>query len=555
MADATLTVIEKYPGSYRIDHPNFGDVAKTVYAKGVITGFHPATPDDPVVAKDVCDVTVEGGEFKEVPIFYRSPQAYLDNWKLNTDPNVHRYGGQTTSSVAWADFWNATGALLDKAGNPIPSLPPDGQPFDKNVIARGVYSFSVGDEVVVMLQKGAPVAVLGFADGIPRRPFDYVQVEMPTQVIDTGADPPIVGNPYTPYILQLSGLDRNTSPSGSNMGYRPQTGDNMGPDGFSLKLLKDARVFSDKVVHPEPGPPLPFELNWDYQCFYGSEEAPRGNIELEGYYWVPNPDPMFGPFNGWMDYGGSVPFTPWATYLAAWKNTCDIVQTLNRATMDPNPWIGAWPFGSGRPNYWLWIVDDPNNSANQGITDYVMRTFLIEAGPLLYLIRVFYQHTMPPSGGGKVWYWKNRIAWASSFPPPSDWSGYSGTDPSKWTPPMWVPGVCPNPTPTKIEECYPPPDGYLPGNNNRESFYSDNPNYVYVAPNSKEILDNIEGIVAASNAEVDVIAAQGSALVTAIPEGFRNYDGPMEDTGSHFLIPPVGNLRELNFKYAARIGA
>ena len=34
-----MTVIEKYPDSRRLDHPNFGDVYKTTFAKGVITDF------------------------------------------------------------------------------------------------------------------------------------------------------------------------------------------------------------------------------------------------------------------------------------------------------------------------------------------------------------------------------------------------------------------------------------------------------------------------------------------------------------------------------------
>ena len=309
------------------------------------------------------------------------------------------------------------------------------------------------------------------------------------------------------------------------------------------------------MAHPTPGTPTPIYFSYDYACFYGSEQASRGNIELEGYYWNPNPDPAFGPFWGYMNNGLG---TPWADYLAAWMNTCDIVQTVNRSTLADNPWVGTWPGGYGRPDYWLWLVDDPSNVENQSKIDFVMRTYLIEAGPILYLVRVFYHHMTPPPGGGKVWYWKNRIAWPwNGINPPSDWSGYTswgGYAPSQWTPPMWVNGYGPNPWPTKIQDCIPPPDGYLPGTNTQETFYSENPHFIYAAPSSKKILDNIESLIAESNAKVNVPSLGGQ--YPEPPEGFRNIFG---NGFSYSLppgfIPPVGNLRELNFKIAARIGA
>ena len=116
---------------------------------------------------------------------------------------------------------------------------------------------------------------------------------------------------------------------------------------------------------------------------------------------------------------------------------------------------------------------------------------------------------------------------------------------------MWVPGYCPNPTPASIEKCVPPPDGYLPGTNNQGTFHSDNPHYIYAAPSSKEILDNIESIVGESNSQVDVIAAT-SGVPVPVPEGF--VPEPVWPVYNGGIIPPFGNLRELNFKIAARIG-
>lgn len=551
---ADLSIFEKYPNSFRIDHPDFGDVSKTTYAKGVITAFYEDNGDDPVVAMDVCDLTIDDQEFKEVPIFYHPPKTYIDNWKLNAEPSVHPYGELISTSAAWAEFWKSGGALLDKDGKVIPSVSSTGLTFENNSVARGAYSFSVGDEVAVMLKDGEALAVIGFADGIPRRPLDYIKVEMPSQVFDSN-DPSNVGDPHCPYILQLSDSARNVTPSGPNPGYSTPTGSGLGPDGFDLKLLKDAKVFPDKVAHPTPGAPSPLYFAYDYACFYGSNPASPGNIVFDGGLWNPNPDPAFGPFFGYMHFG-TPPDSPWADYLAAWLNTCDTVQTTQGYGGPNQPWLGAWPNGLGRPAYWLWLVDDPSNPANQSKIDYVMRTYLIEAGPMLFIVRVFYRHMTPPSGGGKVWYWKNRIAWPiNGFPPPSDWSGYPADDRTKWTPPMWVNGYGPNPWPTKIDDCIPPPDGFLSGTNHQETFYSDNPHYIYAAPSSKKILDDIDSIVAASNAKIDVTASLGGAY-PAPPDGFRNIFG----NGLSFALPPgfipyVGNLRELNFKIAARIGA
>ena len=554
---ADLTIFEKYPGSYRLDQPDFSHVSKCNYAKGIVTAFYAANDDDPLVVKDVCDLMVGDQKFEKVPIFYHPPKTYADNWKLNAEPSVHPYGGLPSPSAAWADFWKASGSLVDAQGEVVADIPEGGLVFKDQAVARGAYSFSVDDEVAVMLQEGIAVAVIGFADGIPRRPFDYVEVNMPPQVLDTFDPNEPIGDPHCPYILQLSDTIRLVTPSGPEPGTLPPTGGSLGPDGFDLKLLKDAKVFPDEVAHPTPGPPILLEFQYRYQCFYG-QPAPRGDIILDPNLFNPIPDYQFGPFFGYMRFNApNDPFEgSWVDYLAQWLSTCDTIQTTQEYGGPNQPWAGLWPLGLGRPFYWLWLFDDPSNAANQTTTDYVMRTYMIEAGPIVYLARVFYQHTTPPAHGGKVWYWKNRIAWPWSFAPRPDWSGYSDIDPMTWTPPMWVPGYCPNPTPANIENCIPPPDGYLPGIRSQETFASDNPYFVYAAPSSKEILDGIEGIVAASNSGVDVTAAMGGSQIPQVPEGFRDVRGKGvgEEAGAGFLIPPVGNLRELNFKIAARIG-
>ena len=137
MADAVLfpgtemEVFEKYPGSRRLDHPNFTDVGKTTFATmGVISEFQEGECDDPesMVVNSMVKVEVGGVESDFIPIFFHPKAQYWD--------------GQ--DGVLATDFDPEVG------------------------FKKAFMSFRAGDEVVVMLKEGVPVAVLGFADGKPR---------------------------------------------------------------------------------------------------------------------------------------------------------------------------------------------------------------------------------------------------------------------------------------------------------------------------------------------------------------------------------------------------
>jgi len=85
---------------------------------------------------------------------------------------------------------------------------------------------------------------------------------------------------------------------------------------------------------------------------------------------------------------------------------------------------------------------------------------------------------------------------------------------------MWP--SSPNPWPDKIEDCVPPPDDVLDVSYDYYEHYQDFPYFVYSAPSSKEILDNIDSLVEASNAGIDLIALSGSGTGTVkAPEGFK----------------------------------
>jgi hypothetical protein len=119
-----LTILEKYPKSFRIDHKDFGDVYKTTFAKGVITDVQ-KVQDDPILAQSQVKVTGDFGESDWLPLFFHPKAQYWDpdSQKFNEGPNYHE--------KAWMSF-------------------------------RG------DDEVAVMLKEGTPVAVMAFADGVPR---------------------------------------------------------------------------------------------------------------------------------------------------------------------------------------------------------------------------------------------------------------------------------------------------------------------------------------------------------------------------------------------------
>ena len=179
-----MEVFEKYPNSWRVDHPDFGDVAKTTFAKGVITDFEKVN-DNPLVVKSRVKVQVEGAEESDfIPIFFCPKKKYWDS-----DPSLDD-----------AQDFNQDGGYFEGAW----------------------MSFRVDDEVAVMLQKGNPVAVLGFADGEPK-----------------------VGEA----IIKVGGYSYGGSSVGdayyqAPSGPRPDIINGNGPDGVPLNLTEEAQYYT-----------------------------------------------------------------------------------------------------------------------------------------------------------------------------------------------------------------------------------------------------------------------------------------------------------------------
>lgn len=139
-----MTISERYAETHsrRLDHPNLGDVAKTTYAKGTIVDFEETGEDDPIQVKSRVKVTGDFGESDYIPLFYHPKAEYWDEEKA--DP-----------PVLATDFDEELGCFK-----------------------QAWMSFRCGDEVAVMIQEGRPVAVVGFADGVPRVGEDIIGLQL-----------------------------------------------------------------------------------------------------------------------------------------------------------------------------------------------------------------------------------------------------------------------------------------------------------------------------------------------------------------------------------------
>ena len=195
MADS-LTTFEKYPDSWRLDHPDFQDVKKTGFAKGVITEIKMDWSNHGFVnVTSLAKVKVDGVESDFIPLCFCPKKDYWDTDEAGSEAHPSQQ-------------FNEEGKYYENAW----------------------MSFRAGDEVVVMLQAPTPdaalkpVAVLAFADNIPREGESILK---------------IVGPQETNYI-QCTNRDPKDY---TKMFY---SGKEVGPDGKSLKLVKQAECILDK---------------------------------------------------------------------------------------------------------------------------------------------------------------------------------------------------------------------------------------------------------------------------------------------------------------------
>jgi hypothetical protein len=207
---APLFTFEKYPNSYRIDHPDFGDVYKTTYVKGVITDFE-VTSFYRFRVKSMVKVSGDWGESGYIPLFYHPKPQFWD------DPN----GNLATD-------YNAGGGYFEKAW----------------------MSFRVGDEVVVMLKEGKPVAVVGFADGVPRIGENLIKiVTLPPTSPGWFYDAIIIFQCDPPNVYFIGG---GSSSSSFYYSCQPISETENGPDGSDLKLVEPFMLLREVLATYPP---------------------------------------------------------------------------------------------------------------------------------------------------------------------------------------------------------------------------------------------------------------------------------------------------------------
>lgn len=192
-----LSISEKYPDSWRVDHPDFGDVVKTTFTKGVIIDFQKVS-NDPFQVQSLVKVQVKGvstGDY--IPIYFNPKQGY----------------------------WYNKGSGFDKAW----------------------MSFRCGDEVVVMLKENVPVAVMGFVDGVPRIGENLIKVKTLPPSSGWFYDAILIFQCNPPWVYFIGGPSSSTS-----LHYPPKSLSEVGPDGADLKLV--APPILDRVVQGTVSP-------------------------------------------------------------------------------------------------------------------------------------------------------------------------------------------------------------------------------------------------------------------------------------------------------------
>ena len=313
---ADLSIFEKYPNSFRIDHPDFGDVSKTTYAKGVISDFKIDDPTDMVnTIHSQVKVTGDWGESDWIPLFFHPKAQYWDD-----------------------DQHKATDFDQEKVN-----------------FERAWMSFRCDDEVAVMLREGVPVAVMGFADGLPRIGENVCRWERPPFYDgDTG---PFFG------FSQLLGS--------FTVGQ-----DGRGADGKDLGLKTEAEVFEGG------GPGISFPASYPERDNYG---AIPGYDCVEDHSFFGSP-PVDITWASACKYAATWGFAPDAAALqAAYDNV------LAEAGAP-----GHWPVFShidGACGYRYWFYPG-------GVNNYKTRTYLVKVGPFIQAVFMLLRAATSPGGGG-----------------------------------------------------------------------------------------------------------------------------------------------------------
>lgn len=225
---ADLPVKERYPHSYRLEHPDFGDVYRTTFKKGVITEFQ-KLQDDPIKVASKAKVEIEGwGESEDyLPLFYHPKAQYWDD-----------EDGEATA-------FNEEGKYFEKAW----------------------MSFRVDDEVLVMMRENKPYAIVGFYDGKPKIGEDIIKFEWELSKKKTIKEewpgwpyPPvgvdyiiydIIDEKYNIYESVLEGKHYCYLQASKRDYYGEVDAEQKGKDGLDLHVIKEIEPFNQSTKEVE----------------------------------------------------------------------------------------------------------------------------------------------------------------------------------------------------------------------------------------------------------------------------------------------------------------
>ena len=189
------------PG-WRGDHADFGNVRDTTYAKGIITDFK-QVQDNPIKVESQVKVKIvpegeeeEGEETDFLPLFYKPKAGYWDD------------------SEHQATDFNAEGKYYERAW----------------------MSFRCGDEVIVMLKEGQPVAVLGFDDGLGP---DVGETVIAFEVAASGYSGGLLSFSDRWHIWMI------------DLAKGPYIDAELGPDGKPLNLIKECEQEGPTLINHE----------------------------------------------------------------------------------------------------------------------------------------------------------------------------------------------------------------------------------------------------------------------------------------------------------------
>jgi hypothetical protein len=264
-----MEIYEKYPLSWRLDHPGFADVRKTFYAKGVISDFE-VVGDDPFAVNSRVKVTGDWGESDYIPLFFHPKDQYWDGW----------------DGVKATDY-NHEGGYFEKSW----------------------MSFRCEDEVNVLLLEGTPRAVLGFFDGVPRPGENIIK--------NPDANPIYYDNIFN--LEEYAGLD--AGPDGVDLGLTQQA------ESYSKSEYASAVPTYHCGTAWTVGPP-PIGIDayiLTYDKFYNV------NAELKVVLWPLKVGPFLIALFGFFEPSGSSFHEYWAGSGASYHPEVLAWQIANRS--------------------------------------------------------------------------------------------------------------------------------------------------------------------------------------------------------------------------------